>query len=71
MKDKKVTNAELLRLATHRGTRRPGDARHVTPTNVSRLQKILDMHPSKRIKPPQEQAAMMATGEPEAADWSI
>jgi hypothetical protein len=46
MKDKKVTNSELLRLATYHGTPRPGDARHVTPTNVSRLQKISDMHPS-------------------------
>jgi hypothetical protein len=34
MKDK-----TLLRLATYR----PGDARHATPTNISRLQKILDM----------------------------
>jgi hypothetical protein len=45
MKDKKVTNSELLRLATHHGTPRPGDARYVTPTNVSRLQKILDVRP--------------------------
>ena len=45
MEEKKVTNSELLRLATYRGTRRPCDARHVTPANVSRLQKILDMHP--------------------------
>jgi hypothetical protein len=45
MKGKKVTNSELLRLAAYHGTPRPGNVRHVTPTNVSRLQKILDMHP--------------------------
>jgi hypothetical protein len=38
-----MKNSKLLRLATYHGTPRPGDARHVTPINISRLQKILDM----------------------------
>jgi hypothetical protein len=45
MKGKKVTNSELVRLATHHGTPRPGGARYVTPSNVSRLQEILDVRP--------------------------
>jgi hypothetical protein len=45
MKSKNVTNSALLKLATYHGNPRPGDGRHGTPANVSRLQKILDMHP--------------------------
>jgi hypothetical protein len=43
----KVTNSELLRLATYHGNPRPGNARHVTPNNVRRLQEILNMHPGR------------------------